>query len=227
MLPKAGKNFRASRQSVGAQNTFARIIAEALCRTLDDSHRAVKTVMLWTGASERTVKNWLAGTHGPQGDFLLFLLGKSDAVLDAIIATLPTDRLMGLTARLLRKTGAANPLVVPLDLLVWNDRLPGHRHRSATSAQSTAGRPPNDPLGGPDPVPTARADPPLNGRQVWFLNELHSGGTPRAHDLHFVYGVSEKTAKRDIADLRRRKLIRFVGTRRRGYYTFLRVDSTS
>jgi hypothetical protein len=37
--------------------------------------------MNWTGASERTVKRWFAGTHGPSGQHLVALACHSDAVL--------------------------------------------------------------------------------------------------------------------------------------------------
>lgn len=41
--------------------------------------------MRWTGASERTVKNWFAGTKGPSGDHLIVLVRYSDAVLDGFL----------------------------------------------------------------------------------------------------------------------------------------------
>lgn len=42
--------------------------------------------MGWTGASERTVKHWLAATHVPKGDHLVSLARHSDQVLRAILA---------------------------------------------------------------------------------------------------------------------------------------------
>ncbi len=53
VLPNKGKVFPAKE--------YAAAIASALRRDLGDTHRAVKTVARWTGASERTVKNWFAG----------------------------------------------------------------------------------------------------------------------------------------------------------------------
>ena len=44
-------------------------------------HRAVKTAIRWTGASERTVKHWLAGTHAPRRSHLIELVRHSDKVL--------------------------------------------------------------------------------------------------------------------------------------------------
>ena len=41
---------------------------------------SIRTVMAWTGAGERTVKGWLAGSNGPSGHYLEGLLRSSEAV---------------------------------------------------------------------------------------------------------------------------------------------------
>jgi hypothetical protein len=50
-----------------------------------NSHQAVKTLMRWTNANERTAKNWLGGTHGPSGEHLISLVMYSDQVFDAVL----------------------------------------------------------------------------------------------------------------------------------------------
>jgi hypothetical protein len=83
MLPKKGKNLhRGSSGNRGGHDPFGQGIAAALQSELGRTHQAVKTVMIWTGASERTVKHWLAGTYGPNGQHLIDLASHSDAVLD-------------------------------------------------------------------------------------------------------------------------------------------------
>ncbi len=57
----------------------------ALSAELGSTHQAVKTVMRWTGASERTVKNWLDGIHGPSGDHFVVLIRHSDEVFRAVL----------------------------------------------------------------------------------------------------------------------------------------------
>jgi hypothetical protein len=79
MLPKKGKTFP------GGTNPYAVAIARALTRGLGDSHRAVKTAMRWTGAGERTVKNWFAGVSGPNGQHLVALVRHSDDVLEVFL----------------------------------------------------------------------------------------------------------------------------------------------
>ena len=61
-------------------------IAMALREELDDTHRAIKMAMRWTGASERTVKYWFSGERGPSGDHLIALARHSDAVLYVVLA---------------------------------------------------------------------------------------------------------------------------------------------
>ncbi len=61
-------------------------MAMALREELGSTNRAIKMAMRWTGASERTVKFWLAGEQGPSGDPLIALERHSDAVLFVLLA---------------------------------------------------------------------------------------------------------------------------------------------
>src|SRR5258708_19629472 len=85
MLPKKGKEFPKRDGKGGGGLSYAGAIAAALRAELGDTHQAVKTVMRWTGACERTVKNWFAGTRGPTGEHLLSLARHSNAVLEAFL----------------------------------------------------------------------------------------------------------------------------------------------
>ena len=67
-------------------------MAMALHAELGSTHRAIKSAMRWTGASERTVKYWFAGVRGPSGDHLVSLARHSDAVLIALLVL--ADRLI-------------------------------------------------------------------------------------------------------------------------------------
>jgi hypothetical protein len=59
MLLKTGKRFPTRDGTNGGGISYAEAIAAALKEELGDTHRATKTVMRWTGAGERTAKNWL------------------------------------------------------------------------------------------------------------------------------------------------------------------------
>jgi hypothetical protein len=81
MFPEKGKELPRASRGPGGGGEFEREIAAALKCELGSTHQAVKTVMRWTGASERTVKHWFAGTHSPSAQHLVALARDSDAVL--------------------------------------------------------------------------------------------------------------------------------------------------
>ena len=82
MLPKKGKSFPAD-ENLGS---YRRAIAYALKQELGLTHQAAKTAMAWTGASERTVKNWLAEIRGPSGEHLVSLVRHSDLILQTVLS---------------------------------------------------------------------------------------------------------------------------------------------
>jgi hypothetical protein len=63
---------------------YAQTVAGALHRDLANSSSATKEIMRWTGASERSVKNWLSGRNGPSGVHLIELIARSKSVFQAI-----------------------------------------------------------------------------------------------------------------------------------------------
>ncbi|MVA36325.1 hypothetical protein [Agrobacterium vitis] len=59
-FPKKGKSFPSASRLYDVpidDLTFAMVISLALRRAIDDTHLSIKTVVRWTGANERTVKN--------------------------------------------------------------------------------------------------------------------------------------------------------------------------
>jgi hypothetical protein len=99
MLPEKGKKLPRGGSNGGPGVNFGRLIAEALRAELGSNHQTIKTVMRWTGASERTVKHWFAGTHGPRGEHLVALSQHSDEVFKAFLLMAGRGPVM-LTAKL-------------------------------------------------------------------------------------------------------------------------------
>jgi hypothetical protein len=85
MFPKKGNSFPNVTGGDTGKIDYPAAIAAALRAELGNSHQAVKTVMRWTGANERTVKNWLAGSRGPRGEHLLALLRHSNVTLEVVL----------------------------------------------------------------------------------------------------------------------------------------------
>ncbi len=202
MLPEKGRSLTAGSGGEGPPRRYAEIISLALKTELDDSQRTIKTVRRWTKASERSVKNWLSGSCGPDGDHLIALLIHSETVLQMLlIASRRLDVVEMLMVRSI-STGAVSPA--------------GPRGRKSVHRGDDPDR---DPLSDPEPDPDDVFVP--NHRQAWFLGELAKGTRVSAGALRERFGVAEKTAKRDIAALKMSGLISRVGSSRRGRYRLL------
>ena len=90
-FPKKGKSFPKRDGNGGADfslddHAFAMKIASALKAELKDRNSRAKVVAGWTGANERTVKNWILGRYAPCGRHLVLLARNSDQVLNAILS---------------------------------------------------------------------------------------------------------------------------------------------
>jgi len=83
MLPTTRKNLRWKKEEIGAEYPLA--IAMALKEELGGSRHTIKKLSRWTGASERTVQNWLGGVRGPSGPHLVALAKHLPAVHHAYL----------------------------------------------------------------------------------------------------------------------------------------------
>ena len=90
-FPKKGKSFPKRGRAEGVRfslddHAFAIKIALALKSELKDRNSRAKLVAGWTGANERTVKNWISARYAPCGRHLVVLAQHSDQVLNAILS---------------------------------------------------------------------------------------------------------------------------------------------
>lgn len=108
-FPKKGNEFPES-------EIYAALIGAALRSSLGGSHSAVKTLVSWTGANERTVKNWLAGRYGPSGSHLVSIVRHSNAALESFLAMAGRDELL-LSNRLATVEAAIMDLLGALHVL--------------------------------------------------------------------------------------------------------------
>jgi hypothetical protein len=96
-------------------------IAHALQRHVGGSRQAVKTVMRWTGAGERTVKNWLSGHSGPSGRHLAALARHSDEVLAAFLGLAGRQQLNTGT-RITRLRNKVAAILEDLDFMIGGEK---------------------------------------------------------------------------------------------------------
>ena len=228
MFPKKGNLFPGGNDGENGSADYAAMIAMALRTELGNSHRATKTVMRWTGASERTVKHWLAGQHGPGGAYLIVLMRESEAVFEAVL-TAADRRDAVVAARMLAAHGTMvevmrlvereGDMLSKVGLLETSQHVgPAERGLDDHKNDRT-----NDPINDRNRQP---AGPPpkdrLNPRQRWSIELLAAGKDLRADDIRRRWGVSDKTARRDVAALKQRGMIEFVGPLRTGHYRLCR-----
>ena len=191
----------------GGRVDHAEALGSALRGEFHGRRFAAKTIGRWTEAADRTVKGWLAGAYLPRGDHLIALVSKSDAAL----------------AMVLEASGRLDLLDSFRALRRLPDRPIQHRHVDAGYG------PYDDLVRGPVPGPALRSFPSLeragdretiamDRRRRWFMDGLAAGERVDATALQDRFGISRRTAKRDIAALRASGAIRFVGTCRRGRY---------
>lgn len=98
-FPKKGKFFPGRNRYDGSsatltESSFAAEIAVALHRSLGPTRAGVKIAAEWTGANEKTVKNWFSGRYGPSGVHLAALMRHSDDVLEAFLVMSGREHLL-------------------------------------------------------------------------------------------------------------------------------------
>lgn len=128
-FPKKGKFFPKDSGYTGngghePDNWFAAEIASTLKRSLGGSRAGAKIVASWTGANEKTVKNWFAGRYGPSGEHLLALARHSDEVLGIFLAMAGREELM-VAVKLAAAEQAIEELLVAVRGLTADDEPDG------------------------------------------------------------------------------------------------------
>jgi len=61
-------------------------------------------------------------------------------------------------------------------------------------------------------------DAEWNERQLWFVQQLMAGVDVKSEDLKEHWGITIRTAERDIAEIRRKEVIEFIGAAKTGRY---------
>jgi hypothetical protein len=204
MLPKKFRKLPLWKGVLGGREIYARTIAELLRKEHGDSHRAIKQLMRQTDASERTVKHWLAGQHGPDTMYFLRLVVSSPVIRAFFLGLIESP--------------ATTPPNDPVDRVSLARAREAYAAGEAAGGGAAAHGPKNDPNHVPERDPINVPDQAgLNERQRWFLDRVAQGRCD-AREIAAAWTVSLKTARRDIATLKGAGLISYVGSRRKGRY---------
>lgn len=90
-LPKMGNSLPIAAADLTGMS-YESVMAAALQQELRGTHKAIKTLIRWTGAHDRTVKNWQSGSAGPSSAHLIQLIRSSDEVFDAVLKMAGRDQ---------------------------------------------------------------------------------------------------------------------------------------
>lgn len=209
MLPKKGRKLPIWNGVLSGRDAYARTIAELLRKEHGESYSAIKLLMRQTHASERAVKHWLSGQNGPDTLFFLRLM-VSSPVIRAFVQGLIEGPV-------------AKKLAHPVDRFLIGAAREAYSEGETAGSSLTGRHEPDDPEHDPDRDPIN--DPEtveLNERQHWFLARVAEGGRSGANEIVATWGVSLKTARRDIAALKAAGMIQYIGSRRKGRYRRVR-----
>lgn len=89
-FPKKGNSFHDGGNGPtppGHVDTFAQMVSTVLRHAVGGRPSAVKVVARWTGAGERTVKNWFAGSCAPKGEHFRELVRHCPEMLEAFLVS--------------------------------------------------------------------------------------------------------------------------------------------
>jgi len=204
MLQKNGKNIRDGKGRRSRFN-YAEVISVALKQESMARPDFAIAVGNWTGASNRTVLNWLDGVTGPNGAYLIQLLRRSDEVLKTVLALAQRQEILSAYYEQEKREVMDKGKGIVSDQQVSSPRY----------GRDVPVHDPNDPHNVPDPYSEQGM------RQRWFLRQLEAHQNARAMHIAEFFGVSVKTGKRDIAALKQRGAIAYRGNGRRGRYALL------
>jgi hypothetical protein len=166
-----------------------------ITRIFEQKYKNIPSAAKWisrkTGIPPETVRRWNKGRNSPRSGHLIILARRYPEVLKVFFG------------------------FVGHNYLIPYISLPDHeREIAGIPSRSGADSGENVPIN----VPLKSWPSDLNERQKWFLVELHCNIKVTAADIVRRWAVTDKTARRDIADLKERGLIAHVGARKSGWY---------
>lgn len=85
MLHKKGNSFHRECEGRVSASEYRHAISTALTQELGGAGSAAKVAISWTGASERTAKNWISGSCGPTAEHLIEMIRHSDNMLAVVL----------------------------------------------------------------------------------------------------------------------------------------------
>lgn len=179
-----------------AAQKIALSISQALRQDYSELTSAVKRIGRITGAHPRAIRNWYEGRNVPNSTHLMMLAQCSPNVLRVLLELIGRGDLAEFISR------DFFPTSKPLQGANISNPAKNYGERFFTI----------------NVITTREIAAKLNQRQLWFLGLLQAGREAKPSDIVSAWGVTLRSAKSDLARLRKLRLIRFIGARRNGCY---------
>lgn len=178
---------------------IAKKISEALHKEHADVHSASKQMERITGINTLTACNWYKGRNVPNASNLLMLMAYYPEVLHTICELMGMDQIWQCAVQV----GIIDTMRKRLDRQ-WT------RWKKSTS------------IGDKSVTIQVRVDRHLTGqmnqRQLWFLGQLQQGYKMHIHNLMEVWGIHERTGKRDLSGMIKAGLVTPIRSGRKCQY---------
>ena len=180
------------------RQTVAQMVSNTLRSTHQKNGSSVKEIDNITGIGAYTISNWYQANNTPSSVHLLMLMTFYPELLRNILETITTAR---------------EQLSLPLNSV----ELTFVGDLNFCGGQNIY-RDKNVPI---NISAYVKSEFPLTQRQLWFLVKLQGEEKPNTDTISHHWQVSQRTAKRDIAYLKKHKFIRFIGAPKNGYYVLI------
>lgn len=184
-------------ESITHENgAITELISQALRQEYEEVHSAVKVIGRQTGVNPRAIRNWYEGVNAPNCGHLVALARHTPVIVEAFLGLVGYGDLWELYQE---KTWSQDNTMNRAKTCLSNAKYSDSNVTiQVTVDLDTASR--------------------LNQRQLWFLGRLQRGDAPNADAIAKTWGVTLRTARRDVAALVALELARFVGPNKTGQY---------
>lgn len=177
------------------QQKIAALIAQILREEYEEVGGAVKRIARKIGANPRTVKNWYEGRRTPNLANFIELAETSSKFVELFLHLSGNDDFSTVLHTQNKIIGRKNAAI---GFEIYGINFDTIKNQNKFSILQN-----------------------LNQRQVRFYFQIRQGEKPTALDLTSFWEIGIATAKRDIAGLIDAGMIRFIGSKRYGYYSIL------
>ena len=185
------------------EEKIAKLTEKTLKEIFPKNKSVIKRISRETGFDERSVWNWYNGLYAPSLLNFIILSQKFPSLIRAYLQLCNTPEIWDIYKNYEHLLAIANNKA---EIIKCEESYGDIFSKTHVTINFSI---------------TKKLPSVLNERQKWFLQQLQILNNPKLADIVSNWGVSKRTAKRDISDLKEKGLIKFNGTGKYGKYYIL------